>query len=240
MEFGLSKILLTSILGSYLFLLVVMVTMNIDNNLDTYAQLGMSQQQEQPDPTLNEQSNNNSTFDTPVVSSAAIPVQGSYADNSSGVEVAFPSGWNGYESIDSDNVKTVMVSMQPSSSSSSLNFADSIPPYIFVEISPKNTMLNNDKQLHYKNIINYNNIESTKSCNLLSSNNITINSVPAKEIAYSCPFPFNPSIKQLTKAIAIDTSQDNLAVEFTAVSESNYEKYLPDFENSVKSIKFSE
>jgi hypothetical protein len=160
-------------------------------------------------------------------------------DNSSGVEVAFPSGWNGYESIDSDNVKTVMVSMQPSSSSSSLNFADSIPPYIFVEISPKNTMLINDKQLHYKNIINYNNIESTKSCNLLSSNNITINSVPAKEIAYSCPFPFNPSVKQLTKAIAIDTSQDNLAVEFTAVSESNYEKYLPDFENSVKSIKFS-
>ena len=93
--------------------------------------------------------------------------------------------------------------------------------------------------MHYKNVINYDILELTESCDLLSSNNIAINSAPAKEIVYSCPFPFCCSIKQLTKAIAIYRNQVNKAIELTAVSESNYEKHLPDFESSVKSVQLT-
>jgi hypothetical protein len=74
---------------------------------------------------------------------------------------------------------------------------------------------------------------------LLSSNKITIDLVPAKEITYSCPFPFNPSVKELVRAIAIEKGQTNIAIEYIAVSESNYAKYLPDFKNSIQSIHFS-
>lgn len=210
--------------------------------MDASAQLHMNIQQKS-DPPLQEHSGYDSTFDAQAVSSSPIQVQGSYIDNSSGFKITFPSGWNGYDNIYNDNVKTISVSIQPpssaSSSPSSKNFADSIPPYIFVEILPKNIMLNSGKQSHYKNVIEYDSLESTKSCDLLSSNNITFNSASAKEIAYSCPFPFNPSIKQLTKAIAIDTNQVNVAIELTAVSESSYEKYLPDFESSVKSVQLT-
>lgn len=243
MGFALSKLFSLSIFGLCLLLLGVLVPLNTGKNIHVLGQLETSQQHQSPDPTLKEHSDNDSTFDTSTVPSSPIAVQGSYTDVTSGLKVTFPPGWSGYDTIDSDNVKTVSVSIQPqsstSSSSSSKNFEDGIPPYIFVEISPKNTILNSEKQLHYKNIVNYDSIESTKSCDLLSSSNITISSVPAKEIAYSCPFPFNPSIKQLTKAIAIDTNQVNIAIEITAVSESNYEKYLPDFESLVKSIQFS-
>lgn len=232
-----------SIFGLCLLLLGVLVPLNANNNIPVLGQLETSQKHQLHDPTLKDHTGNDSTFDTSTVPSSPIAVQGSYTDVTSGLKVTFPSGWNGYETIDSDNVKTVSVSIPSQSStpssSSSKKFADSIPPYIFLEISPKNTMLISEKQLHYKNIVNYDRIESTKSCALLSSNNITIHSVPAKEIAYSCPFAFNPSVKQVTKAVAIDTSQVNIAIEFTAVSESNYEKYLPDFDTSVKSIQFS-
>jgi|tagenome__1003787_1003787.scaffolds.fasta_scaffold20894838_1 hypothetical protein len=160
----------------------------------------------------------------------------------SGLRVTFPSGWNGYESIDSDNVKTITLSKQPSPSISTLSksLLDIYPQYLFVEISAKDMMLNSEKQLHYKNIINYDKIESTKFCNLLLSNNFTIDLIPAKEIVYSCPFPFNPSVKELTRAIAIEKGQTNIAIGYVAIGESNYVTYLPDFENSIQSIKFSQ
>jgi hypothetical protein len=94
--------------------------------------------------------------------------------------------------------------------------------------------------LQYKNDINYDKIESTKFCNLLSSNNFTIDSVPAKEIAYSCPFPIDPSVKELTRTIAIENGQTNIAIGFIAIGQSNYVKYLPDYENMIQSIIFSQ
>jgi len=72
-------------------------------------------------------------------SSSPIPLQGTYIDNMSGLTITFPSGWNGYESIDSDSVKTMLVSKQPSPSLLTLSksLLDIYPPYIFVEISAK-------------------------------------------------------------------------------------------------------
>lgn len=74
MDFGFSRTFSISIFGSFL-LLGVMVPLNLDNNLNVSAQLGMSQQpRQQSDPTLNEQSNNDSTFGTEATSSLPIPI----------------------------------------------------------------------------------------------------------------------------------------------------------------------
>jgi hypothetical protein len=185
-----------------------------------------------------QQTNHNSSISIQTDSTLPKSVNNTHMDDISGISITFPSGWNTKEIIDSDKVKTISASKQPLPSLSK-NFWQFIPPYIFLEISPKNLMLNSDKQLHYKNIINYNKTESTKLCKLLSSNKITIDLVPAKEITYSCPFPFNPSVKELVRAIAIEKGQTNIAIEYIAVSESNYAKYLPDFKNSIQSIHFS-
>jgi plastocyanin len=206
--------------------------------------LSPAQQQQQQQSTLqpSQQASNDTSLSVQTTTYLPEPLQGTYVDNMSGLRITFPSGWNGHESIDSDNVKTITFSKQPSPSPSTLSnsLLESYPPYVFVEISPKNLMLNTDKQLQYKNIINYDKMKSTNFCNLLSSNNFTIDLVPSKEIIYSCPFPFNPSVKELTKAIPIEKGQTNIAIGYIAVGESNYKKYLPDFENSIQSIKFSQ
>ena len=128
----------------------------------------------------NQLAGNDSISSVQTYSSLPKPLQGTYIDNVSGLRITFPSGWNGFEAIDSDNVKTITVLKEQSRSLSNLskNLWENSPPYIFVEISPKNLMLNSDKQLQYKNVINYDKIESTKFCNLLSSSNFTIDSVP--------------------------------------------------------------
>ena len=200
------------------------------------------QQQEQFTLNLNQQTSNEFSSNVQTTTYSPKPLQGTYIDNMSGLMITFPSGWNGSEGIDSDIVKTITVLKQssPSLSNLSKNIWENSPPYIFVEISPKDLMLNSDKQLHYKNVINYDKIGSTKFCNLLSSNSFTIDSVPSKEIVNSCPFPIDPSVKELTRTIAIENGQINIAIGFIAIGESNYVKYLPDYENSIQSIKFSQ
>ncbi len=153
------------------------------------------------------------------------PVEGIYIDNISGLKVTFPSGWNGFESVGDNNVKTATVSKKPSISLSK-NLWENSPPYIFVEISPKGMMLNSGQPTHYGNVINYGKLDTTKYCNLLSSNNVTIDSAPGKEINYICPFPFYPSVKEEVKAIAIEKGQTNIAIEYLVISEANYNKLL--------------
>jgi hypothetical protein len=133
------------------------------------------------------------------------PVEDTYTDNISGLKVTFPSGWNGFENVGDNNVKPATVSKKPLMALSK-NLWENSPPYIFVEISPKGMMLNSGRPTHYGNVINYSKLDTTKYCNLLSSNNVTIDSAPGKEIAYSFPFPFNPSVKEVVKAIAIEKS----------------------------------
>ena len=164
-------------------------------------------------------------------------VQGIYTDNISGLRITFPSGWNGFESVDDNNVKLASVSKKPSLSLSKNPWENS-PPYIFVEISPKGMMLNNGQPTHYGNVINYGKLDTTKYCNLLSSNNVTIDSAPGKEINYICPFPFDPSIREEVKAVAIEKGQTNIAIEYLAVSEAKFNNYLPEFENMIQSIQF--
>jgi|tagenome__1003787_1003787.scaffolds.fasta_scaffold20955645_2 hypothetical protein len=165
------------------------------------------------------------------------PVEGIYIDNITGLKVTFPSGWNGFESVGDNNVKTATVSKKPSLSFSK-NLWENSPPYIFVEISPKGMMFNSGQPTHYGNVINYGKLDTTKYCNLLSSNNVTIDSAPGKEINYICPFPFYPSVKEEVKAIAIEKDQTNFAIEYLAISEANYNNYLPEFENMIQSIQF--
>ncbi len=119
------------------------------------------------------------------------PVEGTYVDNISGLRITFPSGWNGFETIGGNNIKLATVSKKPSLSLST-NIWENSPPYMFVEISPKGMMLNSGQPTHYGNVINYGKLDTTKYCNLLSSNNVTIDSAPGKEINYICPFPFDP------------------------------------------------
>jgi hypothetical protein len=179
----------------------------------------------------------NSSGNEQTISSFPKPVEGTYMDNISGLKVTFPSGWNGFETIDDNNVKLATVSKKPSTPLSKNPWENS-PPFIFVEISPKGMMLNNGQPTHYGNVINYGKLDTTKSCNLISSNNVTIDSAPAKEIVYSCPFPFGPSVKEEVNAIAIEKGQTNIAIEYLAISEANYNKYLPEFENMIQSIQF--
>ena len=164
-------------------------------------------------------------------------MNGTYVDNISGLRITFPSGWNGFESIGDNNVKLATVSKKPSLFISK-NLWENSPLYIFVEISPKGMMLNSGQPTHYGNVINYGKLDTTKFCNLLSSNNVTIDSTPGKEINYICPFPFDPSVKEEVKAIAIEKDQANIAIEYIAISEANYNKYLPEFENMIQSIQF--
>jgi hypothetical protein len=165
------------------------------------------------------------------------PVEGTYFDNKSGLRITFPSGWNGFETIDKDNVKIISVSKKPPLSLSNSIGVNS-PLYILIEISP-DILLNSGQSVHYKNIINYNQSDAAKSCNLLSSNNATIDSLKGKIIVYSCPFPFNPLVREQVKAIAIEKNQTNLAIQYIVTSESNYIKYLPEFEKAIQSIQFS-
>ena len=180
---------------------------------------------------------NNTSGNEQIGSSLPKPVEGIYTDNISSFRITFPSGWNGFETIGDNNVKLATVSKKPSMSLSK-NLWENSPPYIFVEISPKDMMLNSNQPTHYWNIINYGKLDTTKSCNLISSDNVTIYFTPAKEIVYSCPFPFNSSVKELTRAIAIEKGQTNMAIEYIAVSEANYVKYLPEFEKAIQSIQF--
>jgi hypothetical protein len=182
----------------------------------------------------------NNTSVIPQAGSAANlkPVEGTYFDNTSGLRITFPSGWNGFEAIDKNNVKIISVSKNPPLSLSNSIGVNS-PLYISVEISPNGMLLNSGQPLHYKNIINYNESDAAKSCNLLSSNNTTIDSLKGKVIVYSCPFPFNPLVREQVKAIAIEKNQTNLAIQYIATSVSNYIKYLPEFEKAIQSIQFS-
>jgi hypothetical protein len=68
-------------------------------------------------------------------------------------------------------------------------------------------MLNNGQSTHYENVLHFGKLDTTKLCNLLSSKNVTIDSAPPKEIAYSCPYSFSPSVKEEVKAIAIERGQ---------------------------------
>lgn len=111
--FALSKLFPISIFGLCLLLLGVLVPLNANNNIPVLGQLETSQKHQLHDPTLKDHTGNDSTFDTSTVPSSPIAVQGSYTDVTSGLKVTFPSGWNGYETIDSDNVKTVSVSIPP-------------------------------------------------------------------------------------------------------------------------------
>lgn len=179
----------------------------------------------------------NSSSNIQIGSTSSKPLEGTYIDNISGLKVTFPAGWNGFETSDNNNIKLATVSKQPSLSLSK-NMWENSPLFIFVETSPKDVMLNSGQPTHYGNVINYGKSDTTKYCKLLSANNVTIDSASGKEINYICPYPFYPSVKEEVKAIAIEKGQTNIAIEYLAISEANYDKYLPEFENMIQSIQF--
>ena len=181
-----------------------------------------------------------------LVTSLVKPISGIYDNPSLGYRIELPPGWNGTEM----NVLTQMVIAAPPDSSSL--FKNGLNPSGEEKNHTMMTIIGIDKKAFdtLKNIAQ----SMMSGANISSMTNmfdqykkdakcdktvvpVVINGATGQQISYECQ---GPLFAGKIRAYAFATKDDSLIqVSFFGSSNSGFDKYLPQFEDSIKTLKIS-
>jgi hypothetical protein len=191
-------------------------------------------------------SNNPSLNLSSLITSLVKPISGLYDNPSLGYRIELPPGWNGTEM----NVLTQMVIAVPAGSSSL--FKNGLNPSDVEKNHTMMTIIGIDKKAFdtLKNIAQ----SMLSGANISSMTNmfdqykkdakcdktvapVVINGATGQQISYECQ---GPLFAGKIRAYAFATKDDSLIqVSFFGNSNSGFDKYLPQFEDSIKTLKIS-
>lgn len=182
----------------------------------------------------------NSNLDLKSLLSSFKPVNGTYNNADYGFEIVFPEGWIGSE-FSAPFAKIASVS----SSEQSPNMVDfSAMSVMFIDNrnnTALSTITNLSKPMGAATPQSSDGAEETR-CKSLSFSPVTINGIKGEEGTYICenvPLGLGSNASAKTTGITFPTNDDSLIfVSFTA-SPNHYDKDLPNFVQSVKTIKLS-
>ena len=172
------------------------------------------------------------------------PVEGTYTNNQSGIQVTFPEGWKGSE-IPQGNITFLVLTPQLPSQVTS---PQDPPPFIMLQISYGGSSIGSkispDSSMgmpfSFEDIVNLNDSDLSKKigCNFttISSENVSINETAGKQLAYQCTYPSNPAFIAHGKALAIEKEENQIVLAYNTPSSTNFEKYLPEFDKVVQSL----
>jgi hypothetical protein len=173
------------------------------------------------------------------------PVEGVYTNNQSGIQVTFPQGWNGTEYVYSQGNNVYLYLTPPSSSF--LEILSGQLPSIVLQISSLSSKMPQDfLNISSEDLLNPNDSDLSKKmgCKFttISSENLSINQTAGKELTYQCTPPSNQPITQIVgkgngKVFAINKGENQIIMAYSSFSAPNFEKYLPEFERTLRSLK---
>lgn len=191
-------------------------------------------------------SNNQSLNLSSLISSLVKPISGIYDNPSLGYRIELPPGWNGTEM----NVLTHMVIAVPAGSGSL--FKNGLNPSGVEKNHTVMTIIGIDKKAFdtlkniAQSILSGANISSMTNmldqykkdakCNKIVAPAV-INGATGQQISYECQ---GPLFAGKIRAYAFATKDDSLIqISFFGNSNSGFDKYLPQFEDSIKTLKIS-
>jgi hypothetical protein len=161
-----------------------------------------------------------------------IIVKGVYTNNQSGIQVTFPQGWSGTETSQGNNVSLYL---HPPTSSSSDILSGGLPSIVLQisHVGSKMPGLN----ISSKDILNPNDSDLSKKmgCKFttISSEDVSINQTAGKELTFQC----TPSMMANGKVFAINKGENQIIIAYSSLSAETFEKYLPEFDRAVQSLK---
>lgn len=175
-------------------------------------------------------------------------VEGTFSNNKSGVQLTFPQGWKGSEIVQG-NITFLVLSPQLSSPEGT---TEEPLPYIMLQISHSNSSTGSQipqngsmaLPLSFEDIVKQNDTDLSKKlgCNFtsVSSENISLNETEGKELTYHCTYPSTSPTPITTngKAFAIKIGENQIIMAYNSLSSANFEKFLPEFDKALRSLKF--
>jgi hypothetical protein len=107
---------------------------------------------------------------------------------------------------------------------------------------PQNGSMTMTIPISFQDIINQNDTDLSRKlgCNFttISSGNISINGTEGRELTYRCIYPPTFSSTPPITTNAIDRIENQIIMAYNSLSAANFEKYLPEFDKSLRSLKF--
>jgi hypothetical protein len=165
-------------------------------------------------------------------SSLASEVSGTYKNDIVGFQVDLPPGWSGKEL--KFLVNTVIASPKNYQSESGVLRPDTVMTISGIDSAALQKLADFAKN-ERQDLMGFSN--GQVGCKVLSSSPSNINGISAEEIVKECN---HEGIIAKGKAYVLGTQDDSIIVlGFTSRSAAFYEKYLPLFEDSVKTLKIS-
>jgi len=164
--------------------------------------------------------------------SAVSEVSGTYKNDIVGFQVDLPTGWSG--KVLNFIVNTVIASPKGNQSESGALRPDTFMTISGIDAAAFQKVTDLGKGMG-QDLTSFSN--GSISCKVVSSSPTSINGIPAEEIMKDCN---HGGIVVKGKAYVLGT-QDNsiIVIGFTSRSNRSFEKYLPLFEDSVKTLKIS-
>jgi hypothetical protein len=148
-------------------------------------------------------------------------VIGKYSNSDSGLEIVFPEGWKGLEVTGGGGNISSMVVVAPAA----LSIKQEGKPEISMSLTIANTTIPS---------------LPPEICQKLSSRFITlIGNINALEEGYECVIIDKDDNELLykTKTLSLPTGNKYVFIDYTAVPPTNYEKYITDFDESIRTLK---
>jgi hypothetical protein len=177
-------------------------------------------------------------------SSGISTVSGTYKNDKIGFQIALPSSWSG-------ETLSFMVNMVIASPNG-YHIADPVKPDTIMTISGIDSIafqalgdlaqkISESGTIQDLSQLDLTGVSSGRgaavSCIKLSSSPTTVNGIPAEEIVQDCT---DEGVRAKGKGYVIGTEDNSfIALGFYSSSVGAYEKYLPAFEESVKTIKIT-
>jgi len=198
-------------------------------------------------PQFGNLSTNSSLNLSSLLSSMVKPVSGTYDNPTLGFRIELPPGWNGTEM----NVLTNMVIARPDGSGSlsksgipqsSLGENHAMMTIIGLDRKTFDTLKNITQSMQFSaNSSSMTNMtdqyKKDAKCTKTVESPVVINGVTGQQISYDCK---GPLFAGKIRGYVFATKDDSLiTVSFFGNSTSGYDKYLPQFEDSVKTLKIS-
>ena len=168
----------------------------------------------------------------PLSGSAVSEVSGTYKNDIVGFQIDLPTGWSG--KLLNFMVDTVIASPKGNQSESGALRPDTFMTISGIDSAAFQKLADLAKGMG-QDLTSFSN--GSISCKVVSSSPTSINGIPAEEIMKDCN---HGGIVVKGKAYVLGT-QDNsiIVIGFTSRSNRSFEKYLPLFEDSVKTLKIS-
>ena len=157
------------------------------------------------------------------------PVEGTYVNNQSGIQITFPQGWKGFEIVQGNITFLVLT---PQLSFSEMTSEDP-PSYIMLQISQADLSISSEIPQNgstgipfsFEDIVNPNDSDLSKKLGCIfttiSSENISINETEGKELTYECTFPSTPPTPPVItngKAFAIEKGENQIIMTYNQLS----------------------